>query len=129
MTDPSPTLRPRDPQRSVLPPQPDLTRLTLAILFIVSLFVLRILGINANTTVGYVIYGFFRYIQGLPLLAGAAWKELSRRGKAGVLGKSSAHVLIGGSPRWGAAERSFDGWIDEVRITPRALARAELVAA
>lgn len=51
----------------------------------VSLLTLRVLSIPPTTPVGYVVYGFFRYSHSLPMLAGAAWSELSRRGKWFVL--------------------------------------------
>jgi hypothetical protein len=61
---------------------------------ITSLLMLRIFSIPATTFVGYLIYGLFRYTHALPLLAGAAWTDLSRRSRFFVLSVLAVNLLI-----------------------------------
>lgn len=61
---------------------------------ITSLLLLRILSIPATTIVGYVVYGLFRYTHALPLVAGAAWADISWRSRVFILSILVVNVVI-----------------------------------
>lgn len=61
---------------------------------IASMLVLRVLSIEYSTPLGYVVYGFFRYTHALPLVAGAAWSDLSKRTRYSILLVLGLNVLL-----------------------------------
>jgi hypothetical protein len=61
---------------------------------ITSLLMLRIFSVPVTSFLGYVVYGLFRYTHALPLLAGAAWTDLSRRSRYFIIAVLAANVLI-----------------------------------
>lgn len=62
--------------------------------FISLLVVLRIARIDHTTTVGYLVFGFFKYGQGLTLVPGAAWHVLGRRTKTVVLAVLAVNFIF-----------------------------------
>lgn len=58
------------------------------------LVVLRIAIVGPETPIGYLVYGAFRYTQGLPLLTGAAWGGLRARRKTLVLVTLAANLAF-----------------------------------
>jgi len=61
---------------------------------VVSMLVLRILSIGATTSIGYVVYGLFRYTHALPLIAGAAWGDLPKRNRYFILSVLAINTLM-----------------------------------
>jgi hypothetical protein len=61
---------------------------------ITSLLMLRIFSIPASTFIGYLVYGLFRYTHALPLVAGVAWADLSRRSRYFIIAVLAVNLLI-----------------------------------
>jgi len=59
-----------------------------------SLLVLRILSIPASSFLGYVVYGLFRYTHALPLVAGVAWADLSKRSRYFIIAVLAVNLLV-----------------------------------
>lgn len=64
------------------------------ITFISLLVTLRLVRLGPSTAVGYIVYGFFRYGNGLPLLPGACWHRLGRSTKTLVMGVLAVNFLF-----------------------------------
>lgn len=64
------------------------------IVFIVVMVVLRLASMGPSSTMGYVIYGLFRYGSGLPLIPGAAWHALGRRTKTVIIGVLAVNFVF-----------------------------------
>ena len=64
------------------------------ITFISLLVTLRLARIGPDTAVGYIVYGFFRYGNGLVLLPGACWHRLGRTTKTLIMGVLAVNFLF-----------------------------------
>lgn len=61
---------------------------------VLSMLVVRLAQIDATTPVGYVVYGFFRYMHSIPMVSGMAWHVLLWPFQWQVLGVLGINTLV-----------------------------------